>query len=73
MHGQVSQFYFIFFQGKGAKRDHMEKTQEKLKEFNARRKLKAGMYGVLVVQDMTIRVGRKASTAKGNEGDSGHK
>lgn len=60
-------------QGKGAKRDHMEKTQEKLKEFNARRKLKAGMYGVLVVQDMTIRVGRKASTAKGNEGDSGQK
>lgn len=51
----------------------MEKTQEKLKEFNARRKLKAGMYGVLVVQDMTIRVGRKASTAKGNEGDSGQK
>lgn len=47
--------------------DHMERTQAKLKEFNARRKLKAGMYGVMVVQDMTVRAGRRASAIKDNE------
>ena len=51
-------------QGKGAKLDHMDKTQEKLKEFNARRKLKAGMYGVMAVQDMTVRAGRRTSAVK---------
>jgi calcium/calmodulin-dependent protein kinase-4 len=51
-------------QGKGAKLDHMEKTQEKLKEFNAKRKLKAGMYGVMAVQDMTVRAGRRTSAVK---------
>lgn len=60
-------------QGKGAKREHMEKTQEKLKEFNARRKLKAGMYGVMVVQDMTVRAGRKTSSVKDNEADTSTK
>ncbi|XP_046862647.1 calcium/calmodulin-dependent protein kinase type IV-like [Xenia sp. Carnegie-2017] len=50
-------------QGKGAKLDHMQKTQDKLREFNARRKLKAGMYGVMLVQDMA-RAGRKTSTNK---------
>ncbi|XP_065059579.1 calcium/calmodulin-dependent protein kinase type IV-like [Rhopilema esculentum] len=40
-------------QGKGANFKHMEQTHEKLKEFNAKRKLKAGMLGVLAVNELT--------------------
>jgi len=40
-------------QGKGANFKHMGQTHEKLKEFNAKRKLKAGMLGVLAVNELT--------------------
>ncbi len=42
-----------FFQGKGANFKHMEQTHEKLKEFNAKRKLKAGMLSVMAVNELT--------------------
>lgn len=46
----ITSSYFIdTFQGHNAKREDMEKAREKLKEFNARRKLKGGMIGVMAV------------------------
>lgn len=39
----------VFWQGDNAKREDMEKAREKLKEFNAKRKLKGGMIGVMAV------------------------
>ncbi|XP_047139567.1 calcium/calmodulin-dependent protein kinase type IV isoform X1 [Hydra vulgaris] len=39
-------------QGKGANIVHMEKAQDKLREFNARRKIKAGAHAVIAVTDL---------------------
>ena len=43
----------FILKGKGANFKHMGQTHEKLKEFNAKRKLKAGMLGVLAVNELT--------------------
>lgn len=39
-------------QGKGANIQHMEKAQTKLREFNARRKMKASCHAVIAVNDL---------------------
>ncbi|XP_057308525.1 calcium/calmodulin-dependent protein kinase type IV-like [Hydractinia symbiolongicarpus] len=43
-------------QGKGANIKHMEKTQTKLKEFNAKRKIKAGAHVVIAATDLLRKI-----------------
>lgn len=39
-------------QGKGAKNEHMKTTQEKMREFNAKRKVKGGAFAVMAAVDL---------------------
>jgi serine/threonine protein kinase len=39
-----------WIQGKGVRSNHMENCQKKLRDFNAKRKLKGGVYGVMGAQ-----------------------
>ena len=45
-------FVLINLKGKGANIQHMEQCQVKLREFNARRKMKAGAHAVIAVNDL---------------------
>ena len=48
--------FSCLFQGKGAKIDHMDQTQTKMREFNARRKIKAGAHVVIAATELLKKV-----------------
>ena len=53
------------FQGKGANIKHLEQTQTKMKEFNARRKIKAGAHVVIAATDLLkkIKISKESVTS----------
>ena len=59
---KINKHFQCLLQGKGAKRDPNPDTHEKLKEFNARRKLKGSMLTVWALQDLKRSVQQKADS-----------